>query len=548
MKRNAATPAPRTGADGGQDFLATGLGRWYRDASSDQTTLGRMKMDVILAGHNIDHELITEFQSLQPERQDLTPETVAAAYARISRNPRPVNELRAIARGEVEKARASNRNIVFEMGHSSIAEHAVFNLDVLKVSRLLVEEIERFRLASYTEKSQRYVLLTDDFVIPQEVREAGLEEEFTAAIRLQNGFYHKLYEKLRPYVLERNPALAADPANRSLLEGWAKEDARYGLSLATETQLGMTVNARNVELMIRRLAASPLAEAREYSRRLYDAVKGVAPSLVRYTEPTPYDRETPEAIRLQADEIVSKMLTCSPGAPGEGIAPPASAGAGTADDIVRLIDATPAADDKIAAALLHGASHLPLAGCLEIAARMETEEKRRLIRTALRRMKAYDAAPRAFEHVGLTFELVVSATCFAQVKRHRMATITVQNYDPALGVTIPPSIAAVGMEAPFREICTRTEETWERIRRTAPAAADYILTNAHRRRVMIRVSARELYHLARVRADGHAQWDIREMAARMVEQGREAMPITLMLAAGKDGFDALYARIFAGEE
>ena len=41
-------------------------------------------------------------------------------------------------------------------------------------------------------------------------------------------------------------------------------------------------------------------------------------------------------------------------------------------------------------------------------------------------MKAYDAAPREFEHVGLTFELVISATCFAQVKRHRMATITVR--------------------------------------------------------------------------------------------------------------------------
>jgi flavin-dependent thymidylate synthase len=503
-------------------------------------------MDVILAGHNIDHDIIREFQGLQPERQDLTPETVAAAYARISRNPKPVNELRAIARGEVEKARASNRNIVFEMGHSSIAEHAVFNLDVLKVSRLLVEEIERFRLASYTEKSQRYVMLADDFVIPREVREAGMEEAFVATVRLQNGFYHTLYEKLRPWVFDRNPGLAADPANRSLLEGWAKEDARYCLSLATETQLGMTVNARNSELMIRRLAASPLAEAREYSRRLYDAVKGVAPSLVRYTEPTPYDRETPEELRSQAEEIVSKMLTHSPGVgQGEGVAP---SGAGTADGLVRLLDATPAADDKIAAALLHGASHLPLAGCLEIAARMASEEKRMLIRTALRRMKAYDAAPRAFEHVGLTFELVISATCFAQVKRHRMATITVQDYDPALGVTIPPSIAAVGMEAPFREICARTEEIWERIRRTSPAAATYILTNAHRRRVMMRFSARELYHLARVRADRHAQWDIREMAARMVEQGREAMPITLMLAAGKDGFDALYAQIFAGEE
>ena len=226
-------------------------------------------MDVILAGHNIDYDIIREIAAERPERQDLTPETIAAAYARISRYPRPVNELRRIARGEVEKARASNRIIVFEMGHSSIAEHAVFNLDVLGVSRLLVEEIERFRLASYTEKSQRYVLLADDFVIPQEVRQAGLKETFVATVRRQNGFYHDLYERLRPHVFDTNPELAADPANKSLLEGWAKEDARYVLALATETQLGMTVNARNIELMIRRLAACPLTEANEYSRRLY---------------------------------------------------------------------------------------------------------------------------------------------------------------------------------------------------------------------------------------------------------------------------------------
>jgi flavin-dependent thymidylate synthase len=506
-----------------------------------------MKMKVILAGHNIDHDIIQEFQGLQPERQDLTPETVAAAYARISRNPRPVNELRRIARGEVEKARASNRNIVFEMGHSSIAEHAVFNLDVLKVSRLVVEEIERFRLASYTEKSQRYVLLTDDFVIPEEVRETGLEEVFVAAVRLQNGFYHKLYEKLRPWVFDRYPELAADPANRSLLEGWAKEDARYCLPLATETQLGMTVNARNIELMIRRLAASPLAEAYEYSRRLYDAIKGVAPSLVRYTEPTPYDHETPGALRAEAAGIITKMMAIPPAAVGKQIDHPDTTGAGVADDLVRLIDATPAADAKIAAALLHSASETPLAACREITARLSCEEQESLIKTSLRRMKPYDAAPREFEHVGLTFELVISATCFAQVKRHRMATLTVQGYDPALGITIPPSIAAIGMEEAFREICARTAETWEKIHRRSPAAAAYILTNAHRRSVAMTISARELYHLSRVRADGHAQWDIRETAGRMVALGREVMPLTLMLAAGKDGFDTLYSRVFAGK-
>lgn len=491
-------------------------------------------MEVILAGHNIDYEIIREIGAAHPERQDLTPETVAAAYARISRNPRPVNELRMLARGEVEKARASNRNIVFEMGHSSIAEHAVFNLDILAVSRLLVEEIEKFRLASYTEKSQRYVLLTDDFVTPAEVRRAGLEGVFSETVRAQNRCYHTVFEKLRPFVFETHPELAADPANRSLLEGWAKEDARYIIALATETQLGMTVNARSTELMIRRLAASPLAEAQECSRQLYAATQRVAPSLVRYTEPTAYDRETKAELRKQAEAIIGKPSAAPSGAEAPGLG-------------VCLLDAAPQADEKVIAALLHGASHLPLAGCREIASRMDRREQEALVKTALRHMQAYDAAPREFEHVGLTFELAISATCFAQLKRHRMATITVQEYDPSLGVTVPPNIISIGEEKTFREVCARTEETWEMIRRAAPAAAAYILTNAHRRRVVVTLSARELYHLARVRADRHAQWDIRETAGRMVAAGREVMPLTLLLASGKDGFDALRAGVFADE-
>lgn len=489
-------------------------------------------MDVILAGHTIDYEIIREIAAEHPERKDLTPETVAAAYARISRYPRPVNELRLLARGEVEKARASNRNIVFEMGHSSIAEHAVFNLDFLAVSRLLAEEIERFRLASYTEKSQRYVLLQDDFVIPAEVREAGMEEAFVETVRLQNRCYHELYEKLRPFVFGRNPALAAEAANRSLLEGWAKEDARYVIALATETQLGMTVNARNIELMIRRLAASPLAEARACSQRLYKATQGVAPSLVRYTEPTAYDRTTGAALRAQASGIVGNTPVPEGGETGDG---------------VRLVDATPDADMKVCAALLHSSSQAPLAQCREAAGRMAPGEREALIKTALRQMKAYDAAPREFEHALLTFELTISATCFAQLKRHRMATITVQDYDPSLGVTVPPAVAEVGMEATFREVCGRAVETWQRIRRAAPAAAAYVLTNAHRRRVNLTLNARELYHFARVRADRHAQWDIRETVEQMLAAGRTVMPLTLMLAAGKDGFDALAERLFPGE-
>src|SRR5450759_3368825 len=194
-------------------------------------------MKIILAGYNLDYDLIRELKDKSALKQDLTPETISAAYARISRSPKPVNELREIARMEVDKARLSNRNIVFAIGHSSVAEHAVFNIDVLGVSRLLVEEIEKFRLCSFTEKSQRYVLFDKDFVIPEEIKQAGMAGLFTATIRTQNDYYHKLYEKLKPHIFSKNKDLAKNQSNRSLLEGWAKEDARYIISLATHCLL-----------------------------------------------------------------------------------------------------------------------------------------------------------------------------------------------------------------------------------------------------------------------------------------------------------------------
>ncbi|RPH87189.1 MAG: FAD-dependent thymidylate synthase, partial [Deltaproteobacteria bacterium] len=193
------------------------------------------KMKILLAGYNVDYNLLRELKEESAFGQDITPETISAAYARISRSPKSVDALRQDARAEVEKARKSNRNIVFEMGHSSVAEHAVFNIDVIGVSRLLVEEIEKFRLCSYTEKSQRYVLFDKDFVVPDEIEQVGLTDLFVSTITMQNDFYHQLYEQLRPYVFERNKALAENPANKSMLEGWAKEDARYAIALATET-------------------------------------------------------------------------------------------------------------------------------------------------------------------------------------------------------------------------------------------------------------------------------------------------------------------------
>jgi thymidylate synthase ThyX len=151
------------------------------------------------------------------------------------------------------------------------------------------------------------------------------------------------------------------------------------------------------------------------------------------------------------------------------------------------------------------------------------------------------------ENVDLQFELILSSSCFAQLKRHRMSTIIVQDYNPQLGVTVPPSIKAIGQQNEFMEIMRHTQNAYEQIRKKAPSAAAYVLTNAHRKRVLMKFNARELYHLARLRADQHAQWDIRDLTKKMLQQAKKVMPLTLMMACGKDNFPELFKNNFPRE-
>jgi flavin-dependent thymidylate synthase len=486
-------------------------------------------MRVLLAGYNVDSTVLDELRKNSPARDDVTPETLAASYARISRDPRPADELRAAARAEVERARRSNRTIIFKMGHHSVAEHAVFNFDIIGVSRLAIEEIERFRLCSFTEKSQRYITLGEDFVVPAELRRAGGEALFVATVRAQNALYHKLYERLRPYVFEKNRAAAENPRNQAVLDGWAKEDARYIVSLATEGQLGLTVNGRNLELLIRRFAALESEEVREVNARLCALARAAAPSIILFTEASEFDARTASELERAAAAL-----------PAAGRARRGRGGRAG----VSLAAATPDGDDLILAALLHSASGSSYDACLGRVRAAAPAERRAFVRAAFRRMEFYDFPRREFEHADLVFDLVISASCFAQLKRHRMATLTRQPYDPALGVTVPPSIREIGAEPEFLEMIARTNEAHAALRRTAGPAADYVLTNAHRRRALLKLNVRELYHVSRLRQDASAQWEIREVAAAMSRLARRRMPLACLLLGGKDAYPELYARIF----
>lgn len=487
-------------------------------------------MKIILAGYNFDAEVIEELKRHCPERQDVTPETLSAAYARISRDPRPVDELRAVARAEVERARRSNQNIIFKMGHHSVAEHAVFNFDLIGLSRLAIEEVEHFRLCSYTEKSQRYITLDGDYVLPEEIKQAGLEGVFAETIEIQNQAYRYFYERLREHNFEKYKEQAANPKNHPILDGWAKEDARYLVSLATKGQLGMTVNARNLELMIRRFSARKNAEIRELVRQLHDQAKKVAPSIILFTDPSPYEAEMMDRVGEEALRLLAGRKKAA-----GGRRQPAEA---------RLVEFSERGDELIIAGLLFSTIGLSFQEALKEVSRWSEKKKLDLVKKVYEHLEFYDSPPREFEMAFLTFDLVVSASCFAQLKRHRMMTLLVQPYDPALGVTVPPSIKEIKEQKKFNEIIKQTEKTWRILRKKAGPAADYILTNAHRRRVLVKANVRELYHLSRLREDATAQWEIRQVSAAMSALARRVFPLTARLLGGKDSYPQLYKKLF----
>jgi len=489
-------------------------------------------MKVVLAGYNVDSAVIEELKKNSPPREDVTPETLSASYARISRDPRPADELRAAARAEVDRARRSNQSIIFKMGHHSVAEHAVFNFDIIGISRLAIEEIERFRLCSFTEKSQRYITLGADFVIPEEIRRAGREDLFVGTVKAQNAFYHRLYERLKPFVFEKFADAAANPKNHTILDGWAKEDARYIVSLATEGQLGLTLNARNLELLVRRFAAKGLEELRAFNAKIHALAKGVAPSIILFTDPSVYDEETypdlAEAGRGWGQE------TPAAGRPRR---------AGTAKGVV-LAGFTAGGDAAVIAALLHTVTRLSYKECLDHLKKAGPAVRKDLVRRVFQRMEFYDFPPREFEHAELVYDLVVSASCFAQLKRHRMATLTWQRYDPGLGVTVPPSVLEIGAEKEFRAVIDRTNETHAILEKEIGPAADYVLTNAHRRRALLKVNVRELYHVSRLREDATAQWEIRRAAGEMSRLAKKVLPLTCLMLGGKDAYPETYAKVF----
>jgi len=111
----------------------------------------------------------------------------------------------------------------FHPAHESPTEHAIYTWRISGVSRVLTHQLVRHRIASYSQRSQRYVSEKQfDYVIPPSIeKDEWAKGVFVGAMKQLQSYYNDLLALYIP-----------------------KEDARFLLPNACETSIIVSMNPR----------------------------------------------------------------------------------------------------------------------------------------------------------------------------------------------------------------------------------------------------------------------------------------------------------------
>ena len=407
------------------------------------------------------------------------------------------------------KAREFHEKWVVGYGHASVAEHAVAHLAIEDASIVVSKVLEDSRLASFTEKSTRYVVFDRD----KFCREPAIMASSHAALYAQTcAFLLDTYTRLMDQVTaairaetprgERQTERAYDAACRAK----ACDVLRYILPAATLTNIGMTINGRALEHLITKLLSHPLAEARHVGAQMKAEAQEVIPTLIKYADASAYLKDTAEAMEALAE-------TCLAGAT------PAEAPA------VSLVRSPEDAEDRLVSAMLYGYAGHPLAQIEERVRRLSQEEKSRVIDEYLKRRGPHDQPMRALEHLTYTFDILVDFGAFRDIQRHRMVTQTPQESTALHGYSTPPEIARYGASAIFDECMSRAQSVYEVIARDLRHEASYVLPLAFRKRVLFTWNLREIHHFVQLRSNRQGHVSYRQIAQQVFREMERVHPL-----------------------
>jgi thymidylate synthase ThyX len=436
--------------------------------------------------------------------KELSPETIAVAFAKTSRSPESFRDIAAELSSE--KSAQFHEKWVVGYGHASVAEHAVLHIAIENVSRLAVECIESNRLASYTEKSTRYQKWgPDDFFIPPELGEHPLRNETVRTCSLLFQTYADSLTPTRALVEKQSKRREneSDEAYDRRIRSQYVDSCRFLLPAASLANLGMTANARVLENAIRKMLSHPLAEVRQIGEEVKRVARAETPTLVKYAESVPYLVETGAELKNRQSSIVNRKSI----------------------DWCQLIDFDPEGEKKVLAAALYRFGEMPFSAALDRVRAMSEAERGQLAESLLGRMDRHDTPLRELEHTTYTFDLILDQGGYAEFKRHRMMTQTPQPLTARLGYEVPRRIAEAGFEDRYRSAMDTAAAMYEKLSDWNPHVASYIVPNGFMRRVLFTMNLREAYAFCQLRAASNAHFSMRRVAQRVAEEIRRVHPL-----------------------
>ena len=445
----------------------------------------------------------------------LSPETIAVAFAKTSRAPESFREIAAELSDE-QSAKFHEKWVV-GYGHASVAEHAVLHFAFENVSRIAIETIESSRLASYTEKSTRYQKWGQaDFTIPPELDGHPLRDEFIQTVRFLFSTYAESLDPMKNLILSRSPRREneSDEAYDRRIRSQYVDRCRFILPAAANANVGMTANARVIELVIRKMLSHPLAEVRQIGETMKEVAKAETPTLVKYADVVPYVVETIKELNLE-----------SGGLPPKSQEHPQGTRAPALQNWCTLINYDKDGEKKVLAAALYRFNQMPFADALAYVKSLKKKERAELADTLLKRLDRFDTPLRELEYSTYTFDLVMDQGAYAEFKRHRMMTQTPQRLTTRLGYAIPLLVTEAGFGSKYEAAMESAIKMYEKLAEFDPNVAQYVVPNGFNRRVLAQFNLREAFAFCQLRSASNAHFSIRRVAQRMYEEMARVHPL-----------------------
>ncbi len=208
------------------------------------------------------------------------PEELVALAGKLCYSPATLDDL---AEGIAEHDQTKYLKKLTDMGHLSPIEHASFTFGIEGVSRSLLAQITRHRIASFSVQSQRYVAMGDgentfDYIVPPTIEALG--EEAVAE-------YHRQMETMDKWYQEWRVKLGGGRSSN--------EDARFVLPNAAATRIVMTMNARElIHFLSLRCCNRAQWEIREVAWQMLALAREAAPAIFRKAGPSCIGGACPE--------------------------------------------------------------------------------------------------------------------------------------------------------------------------------------------------------------------------------------------------------------